>query len=201
MNPRNQNKTKKTAVAKLPAQLTSLLEKAPRHIRRAYQSWLAAVAALDAAPRGQKRRTARVWSRRLGILPSTLWSKRSEFRKHGAIALLDKRFSAACGPARRNRLPAPAVQYLNALAKSGPLAAQDIIKVFSRQLKQWRRGNVSARIPGYTTPPQGNPPPGWSPRNLARYLVHEPPAKVVFEITLQIRADGTATWFKRKAHA
>jgi hypothetical protein len=195
MNPPN---TRKNASAKLPVRLASLLAKAPRHIQRAYRVWREAIAAMDSAPRKEKARTARVWARRLGVMPSTLWTKRSEYRKHGAIVLLDKRFSAACWPARRNPLPAPAIEHLRALAQSGPLTAQDVIRAFSRKLKQWRRGDSAAKIPGYSAPPKGNPPAGWSQRNLARYLIHKRPAKVVFEFVLQFRADGTATWFQRK---
>jgi hypothetical protein len=177
-----------------------MLADAPRHIKRAYTRWLEAVAALDAAPRRQKARTARVWARRLGVLPTTLWSKRSEYRKHGALALVDKRFSASCWKNRREALPPLAVQYLKNLAQDDSLNMHAVIKLFSDQLARWKKGDSTSKIPGYERPPKGNPAPGWSARNLARYLApRKRSGRVLFEITLQFRADGTAMWFKRKA--
>jgi hypothetical protein len=188
--------------SKNDAQLEALLASAPRHIRRAYHTWLDAIAALDAAPSRKKYRTARVWARRLGVLPSSLWSKRSEFRKHGGIVLLDKRFSSACWSARRNALPPQAIQYLRSIAQADDLTMDGVVTVFSSQLARWRNGDKSAAIPGYDTPPEGNPPPGWSARNLFHYLSPRPRTRserVLFEMVLQFRADGKVTFYKRKA--
>jgi len=137
--------------------LAALLASAPRHARRASDRWLAAIAAMDAAPIKHKGRTARLWARRLGVLPTTVWTKRSEFRKQGKIALLDKKFSANCWRARRPAsLPPKAIQHLRKLAQDDRLTLQAVIKVFSSQLERWQKGDNTAAIPGYTHPPSAS---------------------------------------------
>jgi len=186
-----------------PARWEMLLDSAPRKIRRAYELWFAAIAALDAAPRNEKKRTARVWARRLGVRSQSLWTRRSEFRRVGNIALLDKRFSATAWRARRDGLPALAIEHLRRIGQDTSLTSQAVIKCFVGQLQRWREGDASAKIPGYAVPPPGNPPPGWSTRHLARCLGPRPrpkAARVAFEISIQFHADGTATWKKWKGN-
>ncbi|HEY3863464.1 MAG TPA: hypothetical protein VGO59_16425 [Verrucomicrobiae bacterium] len=135
--------------------LAALLAQAPLHIRRSYQKWLAAVTALDAAPCGAKRRIARVWARRLGVQPQSVWSRRSEWRKQGNIILLDKRQSPAGKNGCPAGLPPLAVQHLRKLAQDDGLTLQAVAKLFSGQLARWQGGDASARIPGYDTAPKG----------------------------------------------
>lgn len=185
--------------ADISEEVRSLVSKSPRHIQASFRLWCAAIAAVDAAPNKLKRRTARVWSRRLGVTPGTVFGKRSLFRKCGAMALLDKRFPQFW-PARSNILPAPAIACLKALADAGQLSPKDAIRAFAGQLRRWRKGDASAKIPGYEMPPQGNPPPGWTPRNLARYLKTRPKAdggKVRCEILVRIHYNGKITCIKR----
>lgn len=189
----------KTAAPNIPGPLPSMLVTAPRRVKKMYRLWCDAIAALDAAPMGKKARTARVWSRRLGILPTSLWSKRSAFRKNGPAALVDKRFSSEFWSARRPGLPPLAIQHLKKIAENDELTLREVFEVLTRQLKAWRQGDDSAKIPGYDTPPAGNPPPGWSPRNLAHALGRRPrkrSERILFAITLQFHANGLATWKK-----
>jgi hypothetical protein len=186
----------------IPAPIAALLDKAPRRVKRTYRLWADAIAALDSAPRGRKARAARVWSRRLAVLPSTVWTKRAEYRKNGPMAIVDKRFSASCWRGQCRGLPALAIQHLKKLGQDDSLTLRDVIHAFAGQLKRWREGDGSARIPGYSAPPPGNPPRGWSQRNLAHYLAPHPrkrSERVVFQLLLQFRANGTATWRKIKA--
>jgi hypothetical protein len=185
------------------ARLNSLLAVAPRHVRRDYEARRAAIAALDAAPFKHKSRTARIQSRRLGLAPHTLWTLRSETRKHGNIALLNKQFSAACWSNRRPGLPPKAIAHLKNLAKDDALTLKAIVNLFTGQLARWKKGDASASIPGYDQPPKGNPPPGWSARNLARCIGKHPrkrSQRVLFAVTLEFRADDTVAFVKTKGH-
>jgi hypothetical protein len=177
--------------APIPAEIQSILDKAPRLIRRNFHLWRQAVAALDAAPNLRKEATARVWARRLGVSVSTVYGKRCEFRKRGIMVLLDKRHSADLWAGHRRGLPLLAVAYLKQLAAEKQLPAEAAIRSFTSQLKCWQNGDVSAKIPGYDRPPAGDMPPGWSPRNLARFLTPKPklpgPGRLVFKCTFTIR--------------
>ena len=119
---------------------------------------------------------ARIWARRLLVTPSTLYGKRSLFRKHGPIALLDKTFLARAIYRRPDNLPAPAVARFQELAADGPRSAKAAIQAFRDQLRRWQAGDSTAAIPGYESPPAGDKPPGWSSRNLARLLIDRNPA-------------------------
>jgi hypothetical protein len=153
------------------------------------------MAALDSAPRGATRRTARVYARRLGVSVGVVFSKRSAFRKSGPIVLVDKRASAEFWPARGHALPIPAAAHLKKLAGENFLSSESAIRAFRLQLKRWRRGDASARIPGYSKPPVGNPPPGWSARNLARHLPapSRRNSRIIRRIVFCLHANGTVT--------
>ena len=79
----------------LPPEVSALLDKAPRHIKREFARWLDAVTAWLAAPRGDKLRTARVHARRLGVSVHTVEAKAGQYRQIGPIAIVDKRWSAS----------------------------------------------------------------------------------------------------------
>jgi hypothetical protein len=146
-----------------------LLAQAPRAIRKNFALWKEAVRAVDSAPNGRKHRVARKAARKLGVGVQYVFSRCSEWRKRGDLALIDKRHSGACWQTRHG-LPAPAVAHLQALAAEGRLNAQAACRQFIRQLYRWRKGDALAAIPGFASPPVGNPPPGWSFRNLSRLL-------------------------------
>ncbi len=182
--------------AAIPPDVQALLEKAPRQSQKTFRLWLAAITALDAAPNLQKRATARVWARRLSVRPSTVYNKRFQFRKDGPIALLDKRFSGDLWKGNRSGLPGLAIAHLKQLSDAGQLPAKDAIRALFAQLERWRAGDASARIPGYGLPPAGNPPKGWTSRNLARFLAprarRPAPGHAVFKVELALRKQGDA---------
>jgi hypothetical protein len=192
----------------IPAQVQTLLDKAPLPIRKKFRLWSQAVAALDSAPNLKKRATARIWARRLGVSISTIYGRRCHFRKEGAIALLDKTYSADCWQGHRHGLPDATVHYLTEMARANRLTNKAAIRAFHRQLRAWRQGDVSAKIPGYDAPPAGDPPPGWSSRNLARCLsawlkpaaTAPGPGPILFEIVLQVRQKGNALSFSTAAN-
>lgn len=171
MNPLRPEPTEAGNLAPIPPEIQALLNQAPRSIRRRFQLWREAIAALDTAPNLSKRATARVWARRLLVTPSTLYGKRDLFRKHGLMALLDKTFLARVIYRRPDNLPALAVAYFQQLAADGPRSAKAAIQVLRDQLRRWQAGDPTAAIPGYDRPPAGEKPPGWSARNLARLLI------------------------------
>ncbi|MGA2557089.1 MAG: hypothetical protein ABSG04_12535 [Verrucomicrobiota bacterium] len=180
--------------ASIPPEIQLLLDKAPRPIRSNFHLWLEAVLAMDAAK--HNRRIARIYARRLGVRPSYLWTKRAQFRKHGHIVLLDRRWTADLWAGRPEGLPRLAVECLKKLAVEQKLPAAEAIRAFKKRLWRWRRGDSSARIPGYASPPEGKTPAGWSWRNLARFIPSRSrtpapgPALLKFETT--IRRQGNA---------
>jgi hypothetical protein len=171
MNPKRPESTEAGTPAPIPPEIQQILDAAPLPIQRNFRLWCKAVAALDAAPNLKKRATARVWGRRLGVSVSTVYSKRTDFRKRGHIALVDKSFSPAlwAGWPRRN-LPPQTVAYFKQLASQKQMTGEDAIRAFRAQLRRWQAGDSTAAIPGYEKAPAREKPPGWSNRNLARFL-------------------------------
>ena len=167
--------------APIPAEIQQLLDKAPRSIRRNFERWREAIAALDAAPNLRKRAVARVWARRLLVARSTLYSKRTLFRKNGLIALLDKTFLARVLCRRPDNLPAPAVAYFQHLAADGPRSAKAAIQAFRDQLRRWQAGDASAPFPVMTAHPlattrPAGPPATWPGSWLSGFSPSRPAA-------------------------
>lgn len=189
--------------APIPPEIQSILDTAPPVIQRNFRLWCKAVAALDAAPNLKKRATARVWGRRLGVSVSTVYSKRCNFRKRGHIALVDKSFSPAlwAGWPRKN-LPPHTVAYFKQMASQKQMAGEDAIRAFRAQLRRWQAGDESAAIPGYSRAPVREKPPGWSNRNLARFLaprVRLPaPTPPLLRILVTIRRQGQGLIFSAR---
>lgn len=189
------------APAPIPSEIQSLLDKAPRPIRRNFQLWSQAVAAVDVAKK--KGPVARVRARRLGVAISTIYGRRTEFRKYGALSLVDKRYPAELWEGTRHGIPLPAGHYLTDMAQVNRFTTQAAIRAFTEQLRRWRSGDASARIPGYDSPPSGDPPPGWSPHNPARFLSprsRRPAAgPALLKITFTLRRQGNAfVWGARQ---
>lgn len=143
---------------------------APAAIRRNFKLWKSAMLNIDATPFGKRRRVKRIWARRLGVSINSIQTKRALYRGQGDIALLDKRFSRECWPQRTDLVPSAAIAFLKELAAEKQLAPQAAARAFLARLARWQNGDASAKIPGWTTPPQGNPPPGCTIGNLRRYV-------------------------------
>lgn len=159
-----------------------MLDNAPRHVRRRFYRLRAAVRAIDAA--SATRQKCRVTIRRaraLGLAPHTLHGLRCDYHRSGEIALLDKRFSAACWQGKHAAvIPAAAVKHLQAIAAKSPESNQAVIRQFLARV-------ASGRVPGVTLPG-----PGLSVRNLSRYLRgRKNPARVpIRRVLIEARADG-----------
>jgi len=180
--------------ATIPPHIAALLETAPQKVRRSFAKRCRAVEALDAAPRGQRIKTARVWARKLGVRWQSLFALRSYYRKRGAIALVNRRQWAKLWDGKRKTppgLPSEFVNFLRVLSEQG-LTRPEVTRLLSARLAAWRNGDTRCTVPGYTAPPAGNPPRGWSPRNLARLMPAIPRAVV----TVELRSDGTTRIIK-----
>ena len=124
--------------APIPADIQSLIDQAPAPVRKKFKTTLAALVAIDAAPRGKKHVAARVYGGRLGVSVATIYAKRCIFRKHGFLALLDKSCSSQFWQGHRDGLPAATVEYLKWLASDSKLTAQAAARALTAQLERWR---------------------------------------------------------------
>jgi hypothetical protein len=157
-----------SALALIPDQERNRFGTLPPQVKQEANEWLAAIKALDAAE--DKMATADSWAAKLGVAAKTIFSKRSAFRANGWKALVNH---AKAGPGwwdNHETLPAATVEHLKRLAGNNQRASAPAIRALHRQLKRWRNGDATAAIPGYDAPPPGDPPKGWSARNLARYF-------------------------------
>lgn len=170
-----------TVTAALTSKQQAWLDAAPKSVRRRFFRLRAAVAAIDSAP---ARRICRVTKRRarsLALSTHTLHSLRGEYHRRGEIALLDKRFSAACWKSKpASVIPKVAVKQLKALAAKSTACNQAVIRQFLCRVAAGSVRNATPQTPGLST------------RNLARYLQDRPnPARVkLFRALLELRGDG-----------
>jgi hypothetical protein len=176
-----------SAAFTLSPEIAAVLEIAPAKVRRCFAQRHRAVAALDSAPRGQKVKTARIWARKIGVRWRSIFVLRWYFRKRGSVALLNRRqwvrlWTRKTAPG----LPEEFIEFLRVLSEQG-LTRPEVTRLLSARLAAWRNDDKRAAVPGYTTAPEGTPPRGWTPRNLARIVPAIPRAVV----TVELRSDGT----------
>jgi hypothetical protein len=179
----------------IPPAVADYLQTTTARYRLQFERRCQAIEALDAAPFMQKNVAARLWARRLRIRPESLFSLRSLFHKHGPVALINRRSSYRLWKSQKTRgLPPAFVVFLENLSTVGKLTRPEAHRILLARLDHWRNGDTSAKIPGYATPPQGNPPPGWTARNLVRHLAANRRA----EVTIAFRSDGSTRIIRGK---
>jgi hypothetical protein len=181
------------ATVPVPANVAAVLATASNRIRRKFEANSQAIVAIGKAPHGKKAKTARLWARRVGRKSKTLINLRSLYVQRGAIALVDRRAFANARNSR-SRLPADFIRFLGTLSSKERLTRHEVYRLLADRLVRWRDGDDAAAIPGYLTPPDGNPPHGWSPKNLTRHL----PAIRRSKVVVELRSDGSTRIVKGK---
>jgi hypothetical protein len=173
------------------AGLLAVLENAPASVRRKFHRIKQAIECLDGAKPRHRGKLTRTLARRLHISVKTLYNMRSRCRRIGPVALINRRMWQAW---RKSNLPVEFCIYIRSLSNEAGLSRPAVLRHLTAQLARWRSSDPLAAIPGYATAPTGNPPPGWSSRNLSRYLRAQPCAEVI----LKLSADGSTSILRGK---
>lgn len=152
----------------LPPDLRLAFARAPHDVKRSFRQRCDALARIDAA----KQITAEVRKQAalLGMSEKTLRNLRSRVKQQGWAALLDIRALPELWKTNERVAMHPDfIAHFKKLCGDNKRGTNAAIEDLYRQLRLWRRGDLSQAIPGYTTPPEGKRPLGWSKRNLERY--------------------------------
>lgn len=158
----------------------------PPAIKENFRDWSRCVMELDSAER--KMDCARRWASHFQVTVNYIFTKRTLYRKRGWRALVDWRDAGRkYWDCKKVNLPPPAVAHLKKLMGDYERSSAAAARAFLRQWGRWRNGDLSAAIPGFAECPRGGShPPGWSKRNLMRYL----PSK--FELAAKRRGQSYA---------
>lgn len=171
---------------------TATLACLPAEARSHVQLWTARMQTLMALGRGWTRH-AKTLAAEWGVSEATVVRYYYLFEAEGPTGLINKKkYGKYLGHGEVRGLPEPFLEYWKGLnerfQRNG--GARQSYRVLMDALRQWRKGNPAAAIPGYSEPPRNQTgqlhPKGWSYENLTRHVSH------LTELTLARQGRGKA---------